>query len=383
MTDYKKQMMYRYLIVLTICSTAGLQCWRTLFDNFSVNVVGLDGQHIGVLQSVREIPGFLALLVAYVILVIREHRLSALSIVLLGLGVFSTGLLPTFTGLIFTTLVMSFGFHYYETTNQSLTLQYFDEYASPMVISAQRSYAAAANVVVGILIFIIAPFLSYKVMYILFGAVIIAGGVWAFTQNPVDRTVAPQKKKIILKKKYWLFYFLTFMAGARRQIFIAFAVFLLVKKFGFSVQQITLLFLVNNVINFFINPYIGKFILKYGERKLLSIEYFALILIFISYAYVDSKSVVAVLYILDHIFFNFATGIKTYFQKIADPGDIASSMAVSFTINHIAAVILPVVGGLLWMVDYKIPFMAGAFFSLISFCLVQLIRKPELSAEDT
>ena len=379
MPDYKKELMYSYLIVLTICSTAGLQCWFTLFDNFSVNIVGLEGNHIGLLQSVREIPGFLALLVTYVILIIKEHRLSALSVIILGAGLFSTGLLPSFSGLILTTLVMSFGFHYYETTKQSLTLQYFDKLTSPIVFSQQRRYAAAANIAVGILIFLIAPFLSYKAMYILFGCLVCAGGIWAVTKNPAKKDILPQKKELVLKKRYWLFYFLTFMAGARRQIFMAFAVFLLVKKFGFSVQDITLLFLVNNVINFFINPLIGKFIIKYGERKLLSMEYFFLILIFISYAFVDSKLIVGVLYVLDHIFFNFSTAISTYFQKIADPEDIASSAAVGFTINHIAAVVLPVIGGLLWMVDYKIPFLAGAFFSLISLCLVQLIRTEHAS----
>ena len=374
MPEYKKKPMYSYLIVLSICSTAGLQCWATLFDNFSVNIVGLDGHHIGALQSVREIPGFLALLVTYVILIIKEHKLSALSIIILGAGLFATGLLPSFFGLIFTTMVMSFGFHYYETTNKSLTLQYFDKLSSPLVFSAQRSYAAAASVVVGIIIFFIAPIFSYKTMYILFGGVIVACGVWAITKNPADKDITIQKKELILKKEYWLFYFLTFMAGARRQIFMAFAIFLLVKKFGFSVQDITLLFLLNNGINFFINPFIGKFIVKYGERKLLSIEYFSLILVFIAYAFVDSKLIAGILFILDHIFFNFSIGINTYFQKIADPRDIAASAAVGFTINHIAAVILPAIGGLLWMVDYKIPFLAGAFFSFISLCFVQFIR---------
>ncbi|MBU8912296.1 MAG: MFS transporter [Desulfobacterales bacterium] len=378
MPDYKKEQMYSYLIVLTICSTAGLQCWLTLFDNFSVNIVGLDGHHIGALQSVREIPGFLALLVTYVILIIKEHKLSALSIIILGAGLFATGFLPSFSGLIFTTLIMSFGFHYYETTNKSLTLQYFDKLTSPLVLSAQRSYAAAASIVVGIIIFFIAPIFSYKTMYIIFGGMIGVCGVWAFTKNPANKDIIPQKKQLVLKKEYWLFYFLTFMAGARRQIFMAFAVFLLVKKFGFSVQNIALLFLLNNGINFFINPLIGKFIVKYGERKLLSIEYFFLILVFIAYAFVDSKLMVGILYILDHIFFNFSTGISTYFQKIADPRDIAASAAVGFTINHIAAVVLPVIGGLLWMVDYKIPFLAGAFFSFISLCLVQFIRTEKI-----
>ncbi|MBC2702999.1 MFS transporter [Desulfobacula sp.] len=374
MPDYKKKQMYSYLIVLTICSTAGLQCWATLFDNFSVNIVGLDGHHIGALQSVREIPGFLALLVTYVILIIKEHKLSALSIIILGAGLFATGFLPSFFGLIFTTMIMSFGFHYYETTNKSLTLQYFDKLTSPLVLSAQRSYAAAASIVVGIIIFFIAPIFSYKTMYIIFGGMIGVCGIWAFTKNPANKDIIPQKKQLILKKQYWLFYFLTFMAGARRQIFMAFAVFLMVKKFGFSVQDITLLFLLNNGINFFINPLIGKFIVKYGERKLLSIEYFFLILVFIAYAFVDSKLLVGALYVLDHIFFNFSTGINTYFQKIANPRDIAASAAVGFTINHIAAVVLPVIGGLLWMVDYKIPFLAGAFFSFISLCFVQFIR---------
>ena len=374
MASYRKEKMYVYLIVLTICSTAGLQCWQHLFDNFSVNIVGLDGHHIGTIQSVREIPGFLALLVTFVILFIKEHRLSALSIIILGAGVFATGLLPSFYGLIFTTLIMSFGFHYYETTNQSLTLQYFDTLTSPRVISEQMSCAAAVNIAVGILIFFMAPLFSYKTLYILFGGIILIVGIWAIFQDPSKHHLSPQKKKMVLKSKYWLFYFLTFMAGARRQIFVAFAVFLLVKKFGFTVQQIALLFLINNVVNVFVNPLIGKFIIKYGERKLLSIEYFFLIPIFIAYAYVDSKMIVGILYVLDHVFFTFATGIKTYFQKIALPEDIAPSMAMGFTINHIAAVVLPVIGGLLWMVDYKIPFLAGAFFSFISLCLVQLIR---------
>lgn len=369
--------MFGFLILLTICSTGGLQCWRTLFDNFVVHGVGLDGHHMGALQSIREIPGFLALLVTYVLLVIREHRLAAFSIVLLGAGVFATGLLPSFSGLALTTLVMSFGFHYYETCCQSLTLQYFDHKTAPMVFAAQQKWAAAANILVGVAIFLIAPLLSYTAMFILFGTIIIACGAWAMTRRPEEPGMIPQKKKMVVKKQYWLYYCLTFMAGARRQIFIAFAVFLLVQKFEFSVREITLLFLLNNAVNFFINPLIGRSIVRFGERKVLSVEYTALVLIFAAYAVVDAKWLAGLLYILDHIFFGFSMGIKTYFQKISDPKDIAPSAAVGFTINHIAAVVLPVIGGFLWLVDYRIPFLAGAGFSLVSLILVQYIRLPQ------
>lgn len=373
MTDYTNRSMFRYLAVLTISATVGLYVWRTLFDNFAVNVAGLDGNHVGFLQSVREVPGFLALLVVYALLVIKEHRLSALSILFLGIGVVLTGFFPSFYGLIFTTLVMSFGFHYFETTNQSLTLQSFDKDTAPLVFGRMRSFAAASNIAASCIIFVLALYLDYVYLYLLFGFVVIFAALWAFKNPPQLKNIIPQKKEIVFRKKYWLFYLLTFMSGARRQIFIAFAVFLLVKKFEFTVSEIAILFLINNVVNYFLSPFIGKCIVWFGERKVLSLEYLSLIFIFVAYALVDSKIAVMILYIADHIFFNFAIAIKTFFQKIADPEDIAPSMAVGFTINHIAAVFLPALGGLLWIIDYKLVFYGGAVFSLISLLLVQFI----------
>ena len=366
--------MYRYLIVLTIGSTVGLQAWRTLFNNFAVEMAGIDGAQVGIIQSIREIPGFLALLTVYFILFIKEHHLSALSILFLGIGVAATGFFPTYGGLIFTTLIMSSGFHYYETTNQSLTLQYFDKYKSPLVFGSQRRYAAASNIMVGIFIYVAQPFFSYQHLYLIIGGLIGLMGAWGFLQQPVDESLAPQHKKMVFRKRYWLFYFLTFMSGARRQIFIAFAVFLMVKNFHFSVREIAVLFLLNNIINFYLSPLIGKSIVRFGERKMLSLEYGSLILIFIGYALVQNKIGIAILYILDHIFFNFAIAIRTYFQKIGAPEDIASTMAVGFTINHISAVVLPAIGGLIWMIDYRLVFLAGAAMSLLSLFASQMIH---------
>jgi predicted MFS family arabinose efflux permease len=179
---------------------------------------------------------------------------------------------------------------------------------------------------------------------------------------------------MVFKWKYRLFYFLTFMAGARRQIFIAFSVFLLVKIFGFSVQEVTVLFVLNNVIGYFTAPLVGKAIVRFGERKVLSVEYGGLVIIFLAYALTGSRWVAAGLYILDNLLFNFSMATKTYFQKIADQQDISPSMAVGFTINHIAAVVLPVIGGMLWIVDYRIPFIVGSILSLISLIAVQWIK---------
>ncbi len=365
--------MYRYLVVLTIASTIGLESWLTLFNNFAVEVVALEGNQIGLIQSVREIPGFLAFLVVFALLVIREHRLSALTIIILGLGMGLTGLLPSYSGLIFSTLIMSFGFHYFDTTCYSLTLQYFDEKTSPWVFGKLTSLASIANIGVGILIYCTALLLNFMQIYLLIGSLILATGLWGIFQDPTKSDLIPQHRKMIFRKKYWLYYFLTFMAGARRQIFMAFAVFLMVKKFQFSVQEVTTLFVINNVINYFLCPLIGKSIIRFGERKILSLEYVSLIPIFLAYATAQSKILIMILYILDQVFYNFHIAIQTYFQKIGNPKDIAASISVSFTINHIAAVFLPAIGGMLWMIDYRIPFIGGAIFSLVSLIAVQKI----------
>jgi predicted MFS family arabinose efflux permease len=370
----KRNPMFVYLVVLTISSTVGLQTWTTLFNNFAVDVATLGGNHVGMIQSIREIPGFLALLAVFVIRFIPEHRLSAVSILVLGVGLAATGFFPSYAGIALTTLVSSFGFHYYETTNMSLTLQYFKKHESPWVFGRLTSLAAATSIGIGLLIWLMMSYLSFRLVYLIVGGLIASAGIWAFTRDPSDPEALPQRKQMILRKRYWLFYFLTFMAGARRQIFIAFSVLLLVQKFNYSVQEVTLLFVINNSINYFLSPLVGKSIIRFGERKVLSLEYLSVIFIFTAYATTDSKLLVAFIYILDQIFFTFAIAIRTYFQKVGDPQDIAPSMAVGFTINHLAAVFLPAIGGMLWVVDYRIPFFAGAAMGVISLLAVQKIR---------
>ena len=375
MQNILKDRMFIFLAVMSIVTTMGFQIWRTLFNNFAVDVVGLGGNHMGMIQSVREIPGFLALLVVYVTLIIKEHKLSALSVAVLGLGISLTGVFPSYMGLIFTTLLMSFGFHYFETTNQSLTLQYFDKQTSPWVMGKLRSYSAASAIAIGAVLLVVSSYLSYQLMFGILGSMVVAAGIWGLFQTPAREDLVPQAKKMILRKRYSLYYFLTFMAGARRQIFVAFAVFLLVEKFQFSVKEITLLFMLNNAVNYFLSPLIGKAIIRFGEQKVLSVEYASLIIVFIAYATVESKAIMAVLYVLDHIFFNFSMGIRTFFQKVGDADHMRPTMAVGFTINHIAAVVIPVLGGLAWIVDYRIPFIAGAVMSLVSLIAVQYINK--------
>ena len=224
---------------------------------------------------------------------------------------------------------------------------------------------------------------NYFLIYLLAGgtAVIIGLFCWIFIPHFEDSVV--QKKSLFLRRQYSLYYLLTFLAGARRQIFVVFAGFLMVEKFGFPIENVVLLTLVNAALTFWLAPKIGALISYIGERRALTLEYIGLIIIFLSYAFVDNIAVAIVLYLLDHLFFAMAIAIKTYFQKIADPADIAATSSISFTINHIAAVILPALLGFLWVINHSAVFLVGAAIAVGSLVVTQFIPDQPKQGQET
>lgn len=369
-----------FLLLISIIVPIAFSTWMALLNNFVIEKANFDGADIGLLQSVREIPGFLAFTVVFVLLFIREQRFMLVSLAMLTLGTAITGYFPSLFGLLFTTLLMSTGFHYFETLKQSLSLQWLSKEEAPEMLGKFISVGALASLFTYGAIWVLLEQLKldFKTVYLLAGGVgfvLIIVMAFAF---PEFKTEVPQNKKLVLRKRYWLYYALTFMSGARRQIFTVFAGFLMVEKFGYSAADITLLFLINYLFNFLFAKRIGRFIGAVGERKALMFEYVGLIFVFVGYGLVQTAEWAAALYVVDHLFFALALAIKTYFQKIADPADMASTAGVAFTINHIAAVVIPVTFGVIWLVSPSSVFYIGAGMAAISLLLsLNIPVKPE------
>jgi hypothetical protein len=359
------------LILIAIILPISFASWQALLNNFAIEKAAFTGAEIGLLQSVREIPGFLAFTAIFILLFIREQKFMILALVMLTVGVAITGFFPSVAGLLCTTLLMSTGFHYFETLKQSLSLQWLSKEEAPEVLGKLISVGALASLITyGVLWLLLEQFgMAYKWVYLLAGTVALGIVIFIWLAFPTFESKTIQNKKLILRKRYWLYYALVFMSGARRQIFVVFAGFLMVEKFGYSAADITLLFLINYAFNWLFAKKIGRLIGVVGERKALVFEYAGLILVFISYALVETAEIAAGLYVIDHLFFALALAIKTYFQKIADPADIASTAGVSFTISHIAAVVIPVTFGLLWLISPAIVFYAGAAMAVASLVL--------------
>lgn len=367
-----------FLLILALSFPIAFEPWMALVNNFAVEIVGFDGLERGILETVREIPGFLAFTVVYLLLIWRQQSFAVLSVSVMGLGVAMTGMLPTAMGLYFTTIVMSLGFHYLSTIKLSLAMQWTPVRELPVVLGRMAAVASAGSLFSYGFVYFAFEFLDapYWVVYFVAGIATIAIGAFCRFGFPTFAETSYQRTTLVLRKRYWLYYALEFMSGGRRQIFVGFAAFLMVAEFGYRPEAIVALFAANHVMAMWLAPRVGRMIIRFGERPVLILEYIGLIGIFVAYALVQTAWFAAVLYILDHLFFALAIAIQSYFRKIAEFEDIAGTAGVAFTINHLAAVSMPWVLGLIWIASDSgrmVVFLIGAAMAAISLGLAFLI----------
>lgn len=363
------------LMLMSVANYLSFATWNALHTNFAIDAIHFDGTDMGILHTVREIPGFLSFAAVLLLVVMREQTLGLMSLLVIGAGVAATGLFPSALGFYTTTLIKSLGFHYYETVAQSLSLQWFDKQNAPRLLGRVVSASASATIAAYGIIFVVWRWLGLGYVWLF-----AAGGLTSLLLTgligilfPRFQEEVPQRKEIVIRSRYWLYYALVFMGGARRQIFIVFAAFLMVQKFHYDVAGITLLLLINAVINMALGPVIGAMIGRLGDRRSMIVEHAGLIAVFLAYALVENPWVAAGLYVLDNAFFTMSIATKTYFQKIADPGDIAPTSGVAFSINHIAAVLLPIPLGMVWDVDRSAVFVIGAAMAGVALGLSLLV----------
>jgi hypothetical protein len=372
------------LFLMAFAMPIAFAMWSALLNNFVIEAAQFSGVEIGWLHTVREIPGFLAIGVIFLILFLREQVLGLLSLGLLGVATAVTAWFPSFGGMLLVTLLSSIGFHYFETVNQSLQLQWIDKKRAPQVLGLIVGVGSGASLLAyGAIVLLWDRLnLTYDMVYLASGGITAGIALFCYLAYPQFEGPHPQNWHMVLRRRYWLFYALQFMAGARRQIFVVFAGFMMVERFGMKVSEMTMLLLVNYVLQMVAAPAMGRALGRFGERNVMAFEYIGLTLVFLAYGglywFGWGLLIAGGLYILDQMFFALSFALKTYFQKIADPADIAPTAAVAFTINHIAAVFLPAALGYMWAKSPDHVFLLGAGMAGVALALALMIpRHPE------
>jgi predicted MFS family arabinose efflux permease len=369
-----------YLIFSNFLLNFGFQVWQTLFNNFAVEQFNIGAGSMSLIQSLREIPGIMGFLLGVLALFFSEIRIMALSIALFGAGMIVTGQANNIPVLLVATVVMSFGFHFFYPSSSSVVLMAVKQGETPKTLGQLGSLGSLAAVAGTGVVFLLAARLGYRTLFIAVGVFAVIGGLLLVPLGRVGHGL-PLGRKIVLRRRYWLYYTLSFLLGSRRHIFTTFAIFLLVRTYGVNIQTTSMLYLVNSVVNIFTLRLAGQLVSRLGERMALSITFISLAFIFMGYAFVSHLPVLFLLFVLDNVLFGFNIALTTYFQKIAvTPEEITSNLATEQAINHIAAVIVPMIGGAAWeLLGAQVPFIMGVVIVLAALGLTQLIRLPRVA----
>src|SRR5210317_1847725 len=174
------------LIVMACAMPIAFAVWSALLNNFVIEVGKFDGSDNGWLHTVREIPGFLAIGVIALIMFIREQTLGIVALVLLGAATAVTAWFPSMGGILTITMLSSIGFHYYETVNQSLQLQWLSKQEAPKVLGQLLAVGSAATLVAYVAIVMVwrSYDISYNAVYLVAGGATVLIAVACFLLYP-------------------------------------------------------------------------------------------------------------------------------------------------------------------------------------------------------
>lgn len=357
----------------------GFALYMATAANFAVDIIHIQPHEYGWLEAVRELPGFLVAGVAALTMRIAEPKLARMALGVLGVGLLAYVTVHSLAPLIVFSLVWSIGMHTWMPVSSSMTLALAEKGNKGRRLGQLGAVGSLATILGLLIVRLLNEHLSYQIWFAIAGGMcLLAAVVVGFVRKDIGR---PDKPRLVIKRRYSVYYGLTFLEGCRKQVFLTFAVLTLVKVYHTRLATVAMLMLINSVLNLLLAPKVGRLIDRIGERKVFSFSYFCLILVFLGYALVPSAHALYVFYCLDSLLFLSSMGLTTFLNRIADPQDVMPSLTMGVTFNHTAAVVVPLIGGYLWTrMGYQAAFFGGAFVVAISLILAQEVgRKGEVA----
>ena len=351
-----------------------------LFNNFIVDRIGIEAHELGYMEALREVPGFLNALFMAITIYFAPPIVGGLALVVMGLGMAAYSQANGFLAILTCSFVWSIGFHAWTPLREAMTLAYSGGEEKGKPLGQLRSVGSLATLAAIMVCMLAVNLLEFEGLFQIGGGVVALGGVALMFASRQLR--AEGEERFVLRKRYWLYYLLSFLQGCRKQIFITFAIFALVKVYGTDRGMIIRLVLINQVVVLIFSPLMGWLVDKLGERVMLSASYIGLFFVFLGYAALKNTTHLYVLYCIDNFLFVGGIALTTYLNKIAPRKDLKPTLAMGVTMNHVAAVTAPLVGGLAWMkFGYQVIFISGAIFALISFIVTQWVKTQPISIE--
>lgn len=383
------------LAVMSFCFGMAMSAQENIVTNYFEDVLDLKGPQFGYITAIREVPGFLLIFLTALFYRLSIQRLTALALVLLAVGYVLFGLSDSFWTVAPWVIVSSMGYHTVLQTQYALGMSLTTENRSGAILGKMSaiSNGGALAAMVMVLIGFHFDWLSYRPTFVIAGglAALAAISIFRFPHlrdGEVQATTI-KRDRMVIRRPYRYYYYLSLLDGARQQIFFSFGLWVLVHQYGMGVPEISALLIVVRGGAMFTAPWIGRMIDFHGERRMLSIVNVAYVVALVGYALVGNAYVASTAYVIYSFIFPLSSiGSATYLRKVAVAEEVAPSLAMGVTLQHMAAIVVPVTTGyILNYVGYQVPFLIACGFAVFTFFVTQRLdpvtqKSPARIAQD-
>jgi len=362
------------LAITSFCVGFSMAAQQNIVSNYFEDDLGLQGPQFGYITAIREVPGFLLILLTALFYRLPLPRLTFGALLLLSIGYALFGFSNSFWGVAPWVVLSSIGYHTWLQTQSALGLTLAREEHSGRILGRMGAITQGGALVAMAVVLITFQqgWLSFDSTFVLCGAMALVAAIAIFRfpslrDGALEQTAEP-RDRIVFRRDYRLYYLLSLLDGARQQIFFSFGLWVLIDRYGLSVPQISAVLLVTTAAAVILTPRIGLAVDTYGERALLFYVNIAFILALFGYALVTNSILATICYVAYTFIAPLAPmGATVYLRKIAPSADLAPSLAMGLTMQHAAAVVVPVVTGfILNYVGYQIPFLVASGFAVIN-----------------
>ncbi len=365
----KKQLFIFFAAVAAISMGTGIH--DSIFNNFLSDTFHLTANTRGWLEFPRELPGFLVVVMSGLLCMLSITRVGSVATLFFATGMVGMGLLgthlPTMVLMMFTA---SAGMHLLMPVAGTIVLGLSDEHNRGKRMGQAASVATASSVTGAAIIFFFfdkthpqyrTGFLSVAVLCLL------ACLLYSLLNIP---HLHQPRSRLIVRKAYRLYYLLELLAGARKQIFLTFGPWVLIKIYGLPATSMAGLLMIASIIGIFFQPLAGMAIDRFGERAIMIVDGLVLIFVCLGYGYAQAVTGTPAMaqhlacgcYILDQLLFSLSNARAVYISRLTDSHqELNSSLSLGVSINHIASMTIPAFAGALWVgFGYERVFLAAA-----------------------
>ncbi len=338
--------------------------------NFFVETLGLSSNQVLELEGIREIPGLVLIFLAAFTMHLPLAWQGIISLLLMGVGYALQAFVGSYTGLLAMAIIASFGFHLWTPLNYAIGMSLSAKKNTGRILGVLASVGSLAGIVgMGVLSLLSTVFETLPLgVYFLIGGIFIMFAAFFVARLPKDLGATEVKPaRILVKRRYWLYYVLIFFSGARKLVLGSFVTLVLVQDHNLHVWQVSTLMLVSSVLNLLISPVMGSLIDRFGERVTTTVSYVILALCCVGYATVANLWVLLALWTLIKLVAPLGLGLSTYIYRTAPPEELTPTLTAGVTFDHISSVGVPFLSGaLLPVINYSGIFLGSAALILLS-----------------